>query len=43
VALVPFAPVAFLDPGDTGEVTLVSRHGSLTSAEALVPLVAVAG
>jgi hypothetical protein len=43
VALVPFAPVAFIDPGDTGEVTLVSRHGSLTPAEALVPLVAVSG
>ena len=38
VALVPFAPVAFLDPADTGESRLVCRHGSLTSAEALVPL-----
>ena len=43
VALVPFEPVAFLDPGDTGESRLVSRHGSLTAAEMLVPLVAVAG
>jgi hypothetical protein len=42
VALVPFEPIAFLDPGDVGEVTLVSRHGSLTPAEALVPLVALA-
>jgi hypothetical protein len=42
VALVPFEAIAFLDPGDTGEVTLVSRHGSLTAAEALVPLVALA-
>jgi hypothetical protein len=42
VALVPFEAIAFLDPGDTGEVTLVSRHGSLTSAEMLVPLVALA-
>jgi hypothetical protein len=41
VALVPFEAIAFLDPGDTGEVTLVSRHGSLTPAEALVPLVAI--
>ena len=32
--------VAFLDPADTGEVTLVSRHGSLTPAEMRVPLVA---
>lgn len=38
VALVPFAPVAFLDPADVGESRLVCRHGSLTSAEALVPL-----
>ena len=33
-------PVAFLDPGDTGEIHLRSRHGSLTSAEMLVPLLA---
>jgi len=38
VALVPFEPVAFLDPADTGETVLVCRHGSLTSAEAYVPL-----
>ena len=43
VALIPFEAIAFLDPGDTGEVTLVSRHGSLTSAEMLVPLVALSG
>jgi hypothetical protein len=43
VALVPFEPVAFRDPGDTGESRLVSRHGSLTPAEVLVPLVALAG
>jgi hypothetical protein len=43
VALIPFEPVAFLDPADTGETRLVSRHGSLTSAELLVPLVAVGG
>jgi predicted AlkP superfamily pyrophosphatase or phosphodiesterase len=33
-------PVAFLDPADTGEVRLRSRHGSLTPAEMLVPLLA---
>ena len=38
VALVPFADVAFLDLADTGETVLVCRHGSLTPAEALVPL-----
>jgi hypothetical protein len=40
VALVAHAPVAFLDPADTGSATLQCRHGSLTSAEMLVPLVA---
>lgn len=43
VVLAPFEPVAFLDPGDVGEVKLRSRHGSLTSAEMLVPLLAAAG
>lgn len=43
VALVPFEPVAFLDPADTGESRLVCRHGSLTPAEALVPLLAKRG
>lgn len=38
VALVPFTATAFLDPADTGELRLVSRHGSLTPAEMLVPL-----
>jgi hypothetical protein len=38
VALVPFEPVAFIDPADTGETALVCRHGSLTPAEAWVPL-----
>lgn len=42
VALIPFADVAFLDPADTGETVLVCRHGSLTPAEAWVPLL-VAG
>jgi predicted AlkP superfamily pyrophosphatase or phosphodiesterase len=41
VVLAPFEPVAFLDPGDVGQVKLRSRHGSLTSAEMLVPLLAV--
>ena len=38
VVLVPFAPTAFLDPADTGELRLKARHGSLTSAEMIVPL-----
>ena len=38
VALVPFAPTAFLDPADTGELRLKARHGSLTPAEMSVPL-----
>jgi predicted AlkP superfamily pyrophosphatase or phosphodiesterase len=40
IVLAPFEPVAFLDPADVGEVKLRSRHGSLTSAEMLVPLLA---
>jgi hypothetical protein len=40
VALVPFAPMAFLDPADVGELRLKARHGSLTSEEMLVPLLA---
>jgi predicted AlkP superfamily pyrophosphatase or phosphodiesterase len=40
VVVAPFEPVAFLDPADLGEVKLRSRHGSLTSAEMLVPLLA---
>jgi hypothetical protein len=38
VALMPFAPTAFLDPADTGELRLEARHGSLTSAEMSIPL-----
>jgi predicted AlkP superfamily pyrophosphatase or phosphodiesterase len=38
VALVAHAPVAFYDPQDTGPYELVGRHGSLTAAEMLVPL-----
>ncbi|MGH8980820.1 MAG: alkaline phosphatase family protein [Acidimicrobiales bacterium] len=40
VALVPHVATAFLDPADPGEQRLVSRHGSLTSAEMMVPLLA---
>jgi hypothetical protein len=39
VALIPFMPVGYLDH-DEGETALVCRHGSLTAAEMLVPLVA---
>ena len=37
VALLPHAPIAFIDPADTGENRLHSRHGSLTDDEMLVP------
>jgi predicted AlkP superfamily pyrophosphatase or phosphodiesterase len=40
VALVAREAVAFDDPADTGPFALVSRHGSVTSAEMLVPLLA---
>jgi hypothetical protein len=43
VALIPFEPIAFMDPADTGENRLVCRHGSLTTDEMLVPLVALGG
>jgi hypothetical protein len=38
VVLAPFVATAFLDPADTGELRLLSRHGSLTPEEMLVPL-----
>jgi predicted AlkP superfamily pyrophosphatase or phosphodiesterase len=38
VALVAHAPIAFDDPTDTGGYRLQCRHGSLTPAEMLVPL-----
>ena len=38
VALVPHAPIGYLDPADPGEAVLVCRHGSLTEDEMLVPL-----
>jgi hypothetical protein len=43
VALIPFEPIAFVDPADTGENRLACRHGSLTTDEMLVPLVALRG
>jgi hypothetical protein len=43
VALLPHAPVGYLDPADTGDARLVCRHGSLTPAEVLVPLLAGLG
>lgn len=38
VALVARTDVAFHDPDDTGPYVLIGRHGSLTAAEMLVPL-----
>lgn len=43
VALVPFEPVAFEDPEDTGPFVLKGRHGSMTPAEVLVPLLVARG
>lgn len=40
VALVAREPISFVDPDDTGPYHLIGRHGSLTSAEMLVPLLA---
>ncbi|MHB8669859.1 MAG: alkaline phosphatase family protein [Acidimicrobiales bacterium] len=40
VAIAVHEPIALFDPADTGELTLRSRHGSLTSAEMWVPLLA---
>jgi len=42
VALVAREAVSFDDPADSGPYPLVCRHGSLTSAEMLVPLLAAA-
>jgi len=42
VALVARTDIAFHDPLDTGPYELVGRHGSLTSAEMLVPLLVAA-
>jgi hypothetical protein len=38
VALVSREPIAFEDPNDTGPFVLQGRHGSMTSAEVMVPL-----
>ncbi len=38
VALVAREPVSYIDKDDTGPYVLIGRHGSLTSAEMLVPL-----
>ncbi len=38
VALIATEPVAFFDPTDTGEMTLVARHGAMTAAEVYVPV-----
>lgn len=43
VALVAREPVTFYDAADSGPFELVCRHGSLTSAEMLVPLLAAPG
>ena len=40
IALVARDPISFHDPADSGPFQLVCRHGSLTSAEMLVPLLA---
>lgn len=42
VALVPFEPFGFDDPDDSGPFPLIGRHGSLTRAEMLVPLLTAA-
>jgi predicted AlkP superfamily pyrophosphatase or phosphodiesterase len=42
VALVARGDIAFHDPLDTGPYELVGRHGSMTPAEMLVPLLAAA-
>lgn len=43
VAIIARDAVAFADPADPGEGSLRCRHGSLTSAEMLVPLLSVTG
>jgi Type I phosphodiesterase / nucleotide pyrophosphatase/PglZ domain len=41
VALMARAPVAIFDPADPADAHLIGRHGSLTAAELLVPLLGV--
>jgi predicted AlkP superfamily pyrophosphatase or phosphodiesterase len=43
VALVAKRPVAYVDSDDTGPFELIARHGSLTPAEMLVPLLVARG
>jgi len=43
VALVACDPISFFDPADSGPYELVCRHGSLTIAEMLVPLLVARG
>jgi hypothetical protein len=43
IALVPLGAHAYMDPKDSGEAKLISRHGGLTREEVLVPLLASAG
>ncbi|HVX17074.1 MAG TPA: alkaline phosphatase family protein [Acidimicrobiales bacterium] len=43
VALVAKGTVAFDDPRDTGILKMLARHGSVTAAELLVPLVVAQG
>ena len=43
VVVAPREPVAVLDPADPGEQWMRCRHGSLTAAEMLVPLLASRG
>lgn len=43
VALVARDDISFDDPDDTGIITLLARHGSLTEAEMIVPLLAARG
>ena len=39
----PFEPIAFEDPADTGPFRLKGRHGSMTAAEVMVPLLVARG
>jgi hypothetical protein len=43
VAVVARDAVSFDDPADTGSIVLICRHGSLTTAEVRVPLLAARG
>jgi hypothetical protein len=43
VVIAPHEPIAVLDPSDPGEQWMRCRHGSLTPAEMLVPLLASRG